>query len=121
MGSYIVSPPKETPWQMDLQAFAVELRQHWAEIVLRTSTTAGHTAIEWTLPMEHGPLEGGIDRSGQAVYMDGDIRDCAQFAVWVRTLVPLQQGLIFYDEGYSADVNIEAESSVNDLVKPFIA
>lgn len=66
-------------------------------------------------------LTGSLDRTGQVIALDGWLEDCAVFAVWFRFLVPVEQQLAFYDEAYSADVELGTATTAEELIAPFEA
>ena len=71
--------------------------------------------------MEHGSLSLALSRDGQAVVLEGDIEDCAEVALWLRHIVPEDQPLLFYDEGYGAEVSLMTRTSKEEIVRPFLA
>ena len=122
MSSYFISPPGESDLKIDADQFVDYLRTQWAAVEVRTIESAeSYQLLEWTAPMEHGIVVGSLDRTGQVVDLDGDVRDCARFAIAFRAWVPTEYKLIFYDEGYSADVELGTETSKAQLVEPFLA
>ncbi len=122
MSSYFIYLPKETGWKLDHATFVESLRVHWpdADIRIADDPTINYP-LEWTLQMPEMRLDGTLDREGKAINLDGDIRDCAQFALWVRSLIPNEYKLVFFDEEYTASVEIEKETTEEELVKPFLA
>ena len=65
-------------------------------------------------------LDGTLTNDANVVHLDGDVRACATFALWFRSQVPTEQDLLFYDEGYSADVPLLVETTKDELVAPFL-
>lgn len=84
--SYFVSPPNRTTWTMNAAEFAAHLRISWpmSNIQLVERPESNHL-LEWVTPIARGELDGSLDRTQQVVHLEGDIYDCAQFAVWGRT------------------------------------
>ena len=121
MASYFVSPRGKTDLHIDPAPFASKLESRWpaARIQVVGNPTSAH-ALEWAVLMTHGPLSGSLNRKGQVVALSGDVRDCAEFAVWVRSQVPPSYALIFYDEGYSSDVEICEGAHAESLTEPFL-
>lgn len=116
--SYFISPPDDTS-AFSLDYFHAELSQ-WEGIVITVidDTTDVH-ALEWVVPMRQGDVFGAVDQFGEIVHLDGFLSDCALFALWLRTLVPDEIELLFYDENYSADVPLVAFTCESDLVRAF--
>jgi hypothetical protein len=119
--SYFISPPDATSWSISGKDLTAALRVHWpdAEIKAVLSPQSNHS-IEWRIQLGEKQLEGSCDRTGQAIHLDGDLISSALFALWFRSIVPSQQSLVFYDEGYSADVNLTNDTSVEQITGPFI-
>ena len=69
--------------------------------------------------MRDGVLEGKFNQNSSDISVDGDFDDCAVFALWFRSLVPATQPLLFYDDCFSVDVPLTAETTVADLVAAF--
>lgn len=122
MMKQFISPPEETEWRLDHEELARGIQARWpdAETCKVKNPASGHS-LEWTLHPQARVLAGSLDRTGQIVALEGHIEDCAAFALWLRTLVPTRQRLLFYDEGYSADVEIWMETNEDHLVAPFLA
>jgi len=59
-----------------------------------------------------------LRKNAQALALNGDPRDCAEVALWFRSLMPSHITLVFFDEGYSADVVVEASTTIDELVAP---
>ncbi len=116
-----ISPPAETTWKVDPEQLGPRLKEFspCVEIRAQEECSTAHR-IEWTWPTPDGLVEGSLDVECTGVVVDGDVRHCAEFAVWFRTLVPKEQELLFYDEGYSADLLIFPESTAADLAAPFL-
>ena len=118
--TFFISPAEATSWRMESAQLAADL-QAWQPTadVRAVDNPASNQSLEWTLSINGRRVDGALDRTGQAIYVDGAVEDCAAFAVWLRTLVPSQQALVFYDEGYAADVALETDTSVAQLVAPY--
>lgn len=117
--SYFVSPPDETSWEFDVDTFR-DLLSQWTDVEIREpNDPTGFHVLQWTLPLRFGDVFGSLDHSGQVIHLDGFLGDCALFALWLRTLVPEPIELLFYDEGYSADVALMTFTQESDLVRAF--
>src|SRR5262249_41279673 len=60
-------------------------------------------------------VDGRLSRDGLFVALDADVHASARFARWLRSIVPSTQPLAFYDEGYTADVPLTAETPRSSL------
>jgi len=118
---YYVSPPEETDLAIEPYSFANNLRRHWPSAdVQMIDNPQSIRALEWTLPLDKGVLRGSLHQTGQVVVLDGDVEDAAEFALWVRTLVPIEYTLLFYDEGYSTAVELRLGMTVEEIANSFL-
>ena len=122
MTKYFVSPAeKSTTWSIAHSDFERLLRQRWPHAkTIKGSDLDRFRALEWTVEAPSGVVEGALNGDGQAIALDGAIGDVARMALWFRSVVPSEQALIFYDEGYNADVELKEGTTVDDLVSPFL-
>ena len=106
---------------MTNEVLAASLRRRWPDAVITPSEDpADFHALEWRVQSGAREVEGALSRDGCALILEGHIEDVADIAIWFRSLVPAVQPLLFYDEGYSADVPLSAETTTGDLIKPFL-
>jgi hypothetical protein len=121
VASYFISPPEATEWRLDQQAFEGLLRAQWPDVdVRRDPDPEINYPFSWTFQGQRGPVEGSLDRDGQAVALDADLEDAARFAVWLRGPVPPEQPLVFYDESYSASVQLTSETDEASITGAFV-
>ncbi len=119
--SYFISPRQETDLRVDPTELARAIQTRWQGAEVRSPTNpASNHALEWVVATGDHRLEGSLDETGQVVHLVGDVEDCARFATWYRTLVPARYGLAFYDEGYSADVELADGTNELQLTEPFL-
>jgi len=76
-------------------------------------------AFDWQIDMAGGTVSGAYAKQGDTIVMEGDVFDCAQIALWYRRLVPPQQLLIFYDEIFSASIELRAETLADEIMRAF--
>ncbi|OAD19618.1 hypothetical protein THIOM_004737 [Candidatus Thiomargarita nelsonii] len=118
---YLISTPKPTNLTIKPTQFTSHLKAKWLNIDIHTINNPKRVyGLEWVMPMENGNLEGLLERTGQCIALDGDVRDCAKFALWFRSLVDNQYPLFFYDQAYSADLELREYTTKNDIVKCFM-
>jgi hypothetical protein len=118
---YLISTPKPTDLTIESTPFTNHLKAKWQQIDIHTiNDPEGVYKLKWIIAIENGNLEGMLQRTGQGIALDGDIRDCAKFALWFRSLVDSQYPLFFYDQGYSADIELREGTLENDIVKCFM-
>lgn len=121
MADYFISPKEKTDLHLEPADFADAIVRSWpGETHQLVEDGKGPYGLRWTVPMRYRRLDGALNRAGQSVVLDGDVRDAAEFARWVRQQVPSQYPLFFYDEGYSADVPLTGGTSVEEVIQPFL-
>ncbi len=97
------------------------LRGRWPDAYVNiVANPDSHHVVEWRINLDGQLLEGSLDRGGQAIHIDADVFRSAQFALWFRTIVPPQQPLVFYDEGYSSDVSLTEATRLSEVVQAFV-
>ena len=55
-----------------------------------------------------------MDAQGRYVSFEGDIRDCAEFALWCSSLAPSGDWLLCCDQGH---LHLEPHTTVADIVR----
>jgi hypothetical protein len=114
---FLVSPSRNTSWRMNPDEFASRLRERWAQAEVTEEDEDLLSALRFVIPFEDGrTLTGYLMRDGQVVELNGDVSASAETAVWVRQLVPDEQELIFWDEGYNVDVPLTEGIRPGDIV-----
>jgi hypothetical protein len=78
-------------------------------------------ALEFRIAMAHSQVYGSLNRAGDSVVFVGDIRDCAEFALWCRSIIPPDEPATFCDESMSGSLDLDASNTVADVLKAFSA
>jgi hypothetical protein len=100
--TYFVSPPNRPEWAENPESFALALRERWPDAQVREAPEDS-TMAEY---FEVADVSGALDRGGQAINIAGSLEGATEVAAWWRARVPNTVDLLFYDEGYSADVPV---------------
>ncbi len=118
---YVIAPMEETTWRLPAPQLATLLEDQWpaASIRLRDHPWSHHV-LEWHLPLAQRALAGALDHTGQVVVLEGDVRACATFAQWLRAQVPDTYRLRFYDERYTATIELRQAMTAAEVVGPFV-
>ncbi len=120
VADYFVSPKDYSDLRVESSQLAQALAERWPDVRFIERDDAANT-LRWAVSTPEGrELWGELQASGQAVALEGDVVDAAQFARWLRKQIPGRYSLIFYDEGYAHDVPLTDSTSVDELVKPFL-
>jgi hypothetical protein len=67
--------------------------------------------------MKESTVLGALNREGSAVIYYGDIRDCAEFALWYQAVVPEARPLLLFDEGYNRSIELRPKTTVEDIIR----
>jgi hypothetical protein len=96
------------------------LKSQWPmATVEEVRNPASSHALEFSVPMEHSQVDGSINREGCSIVFIGDIRDCANFALWCRTLLPPNERATFCDETMSGSLELGTSTTLADIFRAF--
>lgn len=119
---YLITPPEATDWKIDNDLFMEDLTKTWSDVSLHIiKNQDDYHYIEWTImpPQTQQRLDGSLHRDQQGVSLDGSIEDCAKFAFWFRFFVPSYQKLIFYDQGYNSQIELQTNTDEKEIIQTF--
>jgi len=120
--NYFVSPATKIDLIIDPTQLTTNLKSQWREVeICKGENPQREYSLEWIIPMEGGNLEGALEKTGQAVILDGDVSDCARFSLWLRSLIDPKYPLFFYDEGYSSDIELHQKTTQEQIVNLFVS
>ncbi len=120
--NYFISPPDETELKIDSAQLINRLKAEWPNSDIQPlDNPARSYSLSFRIPLKNSSIEGSLERTEQCVVLEGEIQDCAKFALWLRSYVDRQYRLLFYDEAYSADVELGLETTEQDIIKRFIS
>ena len=101
-------------------SFIQRLRSQWpTATVTPIFNHASSHALEFGVPMEHSRLDGSLNREGCSIVFIGDLRDCADFALWCRRLLPQEEAATFCDESMSGSLEIDGSTTRADIFRAF--
>ena|SRR5437868_12029439 len=119
MAGYFVSGDPDL--RMEASLLVEELTQQWPGVRFLERDDAANIA-RWAVRMpSERELYGELQETGQAIELEGDVYDAAEFARWVRTQIPERYPLYFFDEGYTNNLPVTTQSSTEELAQPFVA
>jgi hypothetical protein len=101
-------------WGVPVHFLAQQMRTRWpaAQLVQSEEPESGWS-FEFRVPMPHSQVSGNIRRKVHAMTFTGDPRDCAEFALGCRTLIPVKELLLMYDQGY---LRLTKETTTDDIL-----
>jgi hypothetical protein len=76
-------------------------------------------ALEFRIAMAHSQVYGSLNRAGDSVVFVGDIRDCAEFALWCRGIIPPSEPATFCDESMSGSLDLDVTTTLADVLNAF--
>jgi hypothetical protein len=101
-------------------AFTRLLKSRWPlATVEEVHNPANSHALEFSVPMMHSLVEGSLNREGCSIVFIGDLRDCADFALWCRTLLPPNEPATFCDESMSGSLELGSTTTIADIFRTF--
>jgi len=104
-------------WGMPVQELAQRMRAHWPSARVQESDAPdSRWRVDFHVPMPHSEVVGTVRRSVSAMVFTGDLRDCAGFALWCRSVVPAEELLLLCDQGH---LRLEAATTVEDVLQAF--
>jgi hypothetical protein len=106
-------------WRLERQVLVEALDRDWSERLLDTGTSPGATDVRdvyWTYSCDDGELELFTNTGATCLYLDGDVRCSAAFAVWYRGLVPTEIEVIFCDEAYTFQALVRVSTTAQELI-----
>ncbi|WP_257461054.1 hypothetical protein [Archangium lipolyticum] len=100
--------------------FARLLCTQWPQATVeRVSAPSSSYALEFSVPMAHSHVDGSLNRAGSAIAFIGDLRDCADFALWCRAIISAHEPLTLCDESMSGSLALEPVTTVTDIFEAF--
>ena len=119
---YVIAPIEAANWRLPATRFAAKLRTEWPEAAIRiVDDAASQHALEWTVPMRATrKVAGALDRTGQVIEVDGDVRDCAIFTRWLRTQLPDTYRVQLSDADTTTTIEVRPETTEAELVGAFV-
>lgn len=113
---FFISPPEKGNWIMPAAEFVSHLLRRWPSARVRAAYNSD-LSPEWEMEMPGGVFMGNFypPLSGVA-FSGGTFEDLATFAAWFRSLVPSEQTLLFYQEGFNWDMELKPNTTAQEIV-----
>lgn len=110
----------KTDWSLGQEHFSRELLARWPTAKLRELVNPRRSdVLEFELPTARPELLGSLNRRGNAVIFSGNLEDCAEFALWCRSIVPSSEPMLFCDEAMNASLPLEVATTREDILRVF--
>ncbi|HSP78702.1 MAG TPA: hypothetical protein VLQ93_09250 [Myxococcaceae bacterium] len=88
-------------WPLAPREFTRLLRLRWPTAWFQLEPdTHKHRTVSFQVPMTHSTLTGSICRPVPSLDFSGDARDCAEFALWCRSVLPAEEMSVSGDGSY---------------------
>lgn len=118
---YLITPAEETDWHINESDLINHLFEKWSNVQIKEITNPDDFySLEGLIKLDADKtLEFALHQDKQGVSLDGYLKDCAFFAVWLRVLVPPHQKLLFYDQGYNAHIELNESTTELDIINSF--
>jgi hypothetical protein len=116
---YLIIPPQKVEWKLDTNFLLSNLRTQWPGTELWFHDSSFCALCSWEVKIEDARLECNLDRSQQGIFLQSDLEACVEFAIWYRKTVPNDIPLIFCDAGLYNQVELEEDTTEQDIIKVF--
>lgn len=113
--TYFIGAPTEPKWRMTPEDFIAKLLGPWPEARVRKRSCVDRISHDWKVQMPGGEFEGSFDREHSGVAMNGAFKDCVNFALWFRSLVPPEQSLVFCDDGLNVEFPVTVDTTAAEI------
>ena len=101
-------------WGVPVQRLAQQMREHWPSArVVESDDPDNRWVFEFHVPMTHSEVTGNVRRRVNAMVFTGDLRDCAELALWCRSVVPSEELLLMCDQG---SLGLNEGMTVDDIL-----
>lgn len=120
---YLITPPEETVWKISDSDFIDNLLKKWPDTEIHKVTNPdSYYVIEWFTKVSGlgQRLDGALHQDRQGVSLDGNLENCAKFAIWLRSQVPKTQKLVYYAQGYNSYIELQEETTEAEIIKAFV-
>jgi hypothetical protein len=108
--TYVAIVQGET-WSLSREDLLRELRARWPEAVVQVTTASPNADpardVVWHTGEGSSRVDGWSHVSGQCIYVDGQNDAVAPIVAWYRGLVPDAEQVLFCDDTYSFDLELE--------------
>jgi hypothetical protein len=98
-------------WSLTRDDLVREIRERWPDATVQTADVLSETDpardVVWHTGTGSERVDGSSHVSGQCIYVDGQNDAVAPVVAWYRQLVPADQEVIFCDDTYSFDLQLE--------------
>jgi len=123
MESFIIVDRKSTDWRFDPSTFIDQLSKDWPGASIRVVTNLKRPAShEWSVSLPQSPgktLGGFLSRSGHLVSLEGTLKDSGLFALWVRSIVPEEVPLKFFDDQHPQQFPLTQQTTLELITEAF--
>jgi len=75
-------------------------------------------SYEWKT--EVPTMEGFLHKDGDSVHIDGEFKDCFQFVIELRKIIPEETKLLFFDSSYNYQAIIDKNTTSDNLKEVFM-
>jgi len=120
--SYLISPSENIDWRVDKDDFIKKLYLKWLNVqVYPGPDPSGNFMFSWTQgTLDNGDHLNGMMYSNQlSVCLEGNFKTATEFALWYRGLVPQQYKLLFMDQGFIRNIELDKNTTEQQIVEAF--
>jgi len=115
--NFLISDFEENTVHIEVIDFLIKLQSQWTQVKMEyVSGQNNGFRVRWELEINGNSLLGGVHQNLQGVSIEGQFEAIANFAVWFRHLIPFNQKLFLYDEGFNNHAELFENTTTSELL-----
>ena len=104
-------------WGLSAQEFIELLASRWPSATIKpVDVPGGSRSVDFRIRLSESLIDGHFNLEGSTVVFYGDLRDCAEFALWYQASMPKGRPFLLFDEGYNRSIELRPETTVEDII-----
>lgn len=119
-----ISPLAKPDWAVDKDVFIEALKTNWKEVLInKIEDESRKYSFTWSITQNGTDvLEGKLDKDGSTFVLESeDYPLLYKCSLYCRAFMPSTAHIIFYDENYSFNLELNDELSEKDFIDTFLA
>jgi hypothetical protein len=107
---------EEKHYQIQIEDFALRLRERWADVEIQGQLFPGDTyLLNWSIAIGNFRLVGGIQGDRRTITLEDFPEGAIQFAVWYRSITPLTYRLFISHDSSGNEYEVLSITTESEL------